>query len=125
MAESNLKHADLTHNIIGAAREVHSQLGPGFLESVYEESLAIELDLHNIKFERQKPLNVFYKGRPAKQFICDILVDNRVLIELKAVKELTSIDKAQLLNYLKAANIKVGLLINFGQSSLKFHRVVL
>jgi GxxExxY protein len=124
MTESNLKHADLTHNIIGAAMEVHSQLGQGFLESVYEEALAIEFELRNIEIQRQKPLNILYKGKPAKQFICDILVENNVLIELKASKELTSMDKAQLLNYLKATGIKVGLLINFGQSSLKFQRVV-
>ena len=124
MAESELFHAELTHNIIGAAMEVHRHLGSGFLESVYEESLAIEFSLRNIKFERQKSLDIIYKGKKAKQFVCDFFVDRKVIVELKAVKGLYVSDEAQLLNYLKATKSKVGLLVNFGQSSLKYKRMV-
>jgi GxxExxY protein len=73
----------LTREIIGAAMEVHSQLGPGFLESVYEEAFAVELELKGIKFQRQKELPVFYKGRNIKQFVCDLIVEDKVIVERK------------------------------------------
>ena len=73
----------LTREIIGAAMEVHSQLGPGFLESVYEEAFAVELELKGIKFQRQKELPVFYKGRNIKQFVCDFIVEDKVIVERK------------------------------------------
>ena len=98
--------------------EVHSNLGFGFLESVCEEALAIELDLRGISYERQKGIDILYKGKRAKQFICDFLIEELVLVELKAIKEITAVEEAQLLNYLKATGIRLGLLINFGQSSL-------
>ena len=125
MAESDLLHSDITRQIIGAAMEVHGNLGSGFLESVYEEALAIEFDLRRISYERQKGIDIFYKEKRAKQFICDFLVERLVLVELKAIREITAIEEAQLLNYLKATGIKLGLLINFGQSSLRYKRLVL
>lgn len=124
MAESDLYYSELTREIIGAAMEVHSTLGFGFLESVYEESLAIELGIRQISYERQKDIDIFYKGRKAKQFICDLLVENKILVELKAIKKLTTMEEAQLLNYLKATKIKVGLLVNFGSGSLQYKRMV-
>jgi GxxExxY protein len=117
-------YKDLTREIIGAAMEVHSTLGCGFLESVYEESLAVEFGLRNIQFERQKPLDVFYKEEHVKQFICDFLVVGVVMVELKAIKEITESQKAQVLNYLRATNLKLGLLLNFGASSLQYKRVI-
>ena len=117
-------HADLTHQIIGAAMDVHNDLGSGFLESVYEEALAIELGIRGIEYEKQKPIDIFYKGIKAKQFICDFLVKGCVLVELKALKQLTAVEEAQVLNYLKATGVKVGLLINFGSASLKYKRLV-
>ena len=78
--------------------EVHNTLHNGFLESVYEEAFAIELELQEISFERQKPIDVFYKGKLAKQFFCDFVIENKVLIELKAIKKLTEIENAQVLN---------------------------
>jgi len=125
MAEGDLAHNELTRQIIGAAMEVHSHLGPGFLESVYEAAMAIELDLRNLAYERQKSLPVMYKGHKAKDFFCDFLVGGDVLVELKALKAVTSIEEAQLLNYLKATGIKVGLLINFGERSLRHKRMIL
>ncbi len=105
--------------------EVHKTFGSGFLESVYEEALAIEFDLRKIRYERQKGIDVFYKGLLAKQFVCDFLVGEKVLVELKALKAITGVEEAQLLNYLKATGLELGLLINFGEQSLKYKRLVL
>lgn len=125
MVESDLLYSDLTREIIGAAMEVHKTLGNGFLESVYEEALAIEFDLRKVRYERQKSIDVFYKGLLAKQFVCDFLVGEKVLVELKALKAITNIEEAQILNYLRATGVEVGLLINFGEQSLKYKRLVL
>ncbi len=125
MAESDLLYSDLTREIIGAAMEVHSNLGPGFLESVYEAAMAIEFDLRNVTYERQKAIPVMYKGEKAKDFFCDFLVDGKVLVELKALKTTTGVEEAQVLNYLKATGLEVGLLINFGEQSLKYKRLVM
>ncbi len=124
MSEGQFPYKDLTGEIIGAAMEVHSTLGCGFLESVYEEALAVEFGLRNVSFERQKPLDIFYKGKKLKKFICDFFVASAILVEFKAVKEYTQADTAQLLNYLKATNLKLGLLLNFGASSLQYKRVI-
>ena len=117
-------YKNLTENIIGAVMEVHNTLHDGFLESVYEEAMAIEFDLRNIAFEKQKPIDVFYKGKLAKQFFCDFVVEGKVLIELKAIKKLSDIENAQVLNYLKATNLPLALLINFGAPSLEFKRII-
>ena len=110
----------LTHNIIGAAMEVHKALGPGLLESAYEECLCRELALQNIPFERQRPLPVVYKGmRLDAGYRLDIVVANQVVVELKAVEILLPIHEAQLLTYLKLGGWSVGLLINFNVTVLK------
>ena len=119
-----LLYKDLTRKIIGAAMEVHSTLGCGFLESVYEEALAVEFGLRDVRFERQKSLDVFYKGTDVRKFICDFLVGETILVELKAIKELTETDTAQVLNYLKATDLKLGLLLNFGAPSLHYKRSI-
>ncbi len=124
MAESDLLYTDLTRKIIGAAMEVHRNLGFGFLEGVYEDALAVEFDLQDIVFEKQKPLTVLYKGYKVRDYICDFLVEEKVLVELKAIKALTVTEEAQLLNYLKGTGLELGLLINFGQSSLKYKRFI-
>lgn len=124
MSEGEFLYKDLTKEIIGAAMEVHSTLGCGFLESVYEEALAVEFGLRDVSFERQKPLDVFYKEKNVKQFVCDFLVAGAVLVELKAIKELTGVETGQVLNYLKATSLKLGLLLNFGASSLQYKRVI-
>jgi GxxExxY protein len=125
MAEADLAHNEITRQVIGAAMEVHSNLGPGFLESVYEEAMAIEFRLRDIACERQKPIPVMYKGEKAKDFFCDYLVGEKVLVELKALKTLTNNEEAQVLNYLKATGLLVGLLINFGEQSLRYKRMVM
>ena len=124
MVESDLLYSELTRNIIGAAIEVHKILGAGFVESVYEEAFATELDLRKIPYERQKTIDVFYKNRLAKQFICDFLVYDKMIIELKAIRKITEIEQMQALNYLKATGLKLGLVFNFGSSSLEYKRLI-
>jgi len=110
----------LTGEAIGAAIEVHKTLGPGLLESAYEECLSRELDLRNISYERQKALPVDYKGvRLDCGYRLDLVVDARLILELKACDSLLPIHEAQLLTYLKLTGIKVGLIINFNVGVLK------
>ena len=120
-----LLHEELSGKVIGAGMEVHSQLGPGFLESVYEEALAHELQLRNVSFERQKPLPVYYKEKLVKEFVCDFWIGGKILVEIKAVRQITKNEEAQLMNYLKATRSRLGLLMNFGEPSLKFKRIIL
>ena len=122
MAE--LLFAELTYKIIGAAMEVHKTLGPGFLESVYEAALAYELQRLGLAFERQQALPVHYKGMIIGEYRADFVVEGSVIIELKAQRVLGSVDEAQLINYLKVTNLKVGLLFNFGAKSLQHVRRV-
>jgi GxxExxY protein len=111
---------DISSEIIGSAIEVHKNLGPGLLESTYEQCLAHELYSKSICFELQKALPVKYKGiRLECGYRIDILVENQVIVELKAVECLLPIHEAQLLTYMKLSNIKIGLLINFNELRLK------
>lgn len=111
---------NLSNQVIGLAIEVHRELGPGLLESVYEECLAFELTRYRIPFARQLELPVSYKGNHINMnYRIDLLIDNSLIIELKAVNSLKEIHKAQLLTYMKLANIKTGLLMNFNTPVLK------
>jgi GxxExxY protein len=113
-------HEELTETIIGAAIEVHKQLGPGLLESVYQACLARELALRNIPFEQQKDIPVDYKGIHLDSGLrLDFLVAGNIIVELKVVETILPIHKAQLLTYLKLSNCKVGLMINFNVVVLK------
>lgn len=117
----------LTSKIIGLAIEVHRNLGPGLLEKTYEECLCIELENNGLKYECQKLVPIIYKGKEIKDaYRIDILVENRVIIELKAVEKIDKVHKAQLLTYLKLTNKEIGLLINFNVSLLKdgIHRII-
>jgi len=101
--------------IIGAAMEVYNTLGPGFLEAVYQEALAYEFSRQNIPFRAQQDISIFYGTHPLQAtYIADFLVYDKIVIEIKALSQLTSREEAQLLNYLKATKLQVGLLINFG-----------
>ena len=124
MAEPDLLHAGLTRKIIGAAMEVHRTLGSGFLEAVYEEAMAVEFGIQGIAYARQRPMCVLYKRQKVKEYICDFLVEEKVLIEQKAIKPLTATEESQLLNYLKGTGLQLGLLINFGESSLNYKRFI-
>ena len=121
----NFIYKDLTYKIIGCAMEVHKLLGIGFLESVYEAALRLEFKKSNLPFESQVEFPVIYREEMIKTFICDLVVDKKVIIELKAIKQITDLERAQLLNYLKVTKLKVGLLINFGTQSLQYERIVL
>ena len=112
--------------VIGAAMEVHRFLGPGFSEAVYQEALEIELSLQHVPFASQAALNVHYKGHLlARHFVADLICYDAIIVELKALNELGPIEQAQILNYLKAANRRVGLLINFGShGKLEWQRFV-
>ena len=109
----------LTHNIIGAAIEVHKEMGPGLLKRIYENALCVELAKRNIRFTRQKAIEAKYKGQLVGDMYVDLLVEDKVIVELKSVSALTSIQEAQLIAYLKLANVKTGLLINFNVLTLK------
>jgi len=109
----------LTERIIGCAIEVHRGLGPGLLESAYERCMAYELGQHGLKFRRQVPVPVEYKGaRIECGYRIDLLVDDSVIVELKSVDQLAPVHEAQLLTYLKLSRIRTGLLINFNQQRL-------
>jgi len=108
------KHKDITDKIIGVFYEVYNELGHGFLESVYERSLEIALNSLGLKVCRQIQIPVWFRGKPVGDFTADMLIENCVLLELKAARSLDSSHQAQLLNYLRATEIEVGLLLNFG-----------
>ena len=111
---------ELTEKIIGLAIKVHRTLGPGFLESVYQAALAYELEKANIPYEKEKTLPVPYEDILLEVgFRCDFLIDKRIIVECKSVKEVTPVDHAQLLNYLKITDLQLGLLINFNVRMLK------
>ena len=109
----------LTYEIIGAAIEVHRILGPGMMESLYEEALCIELEERGLAFERQKRIIANYKGHEIGKSFADVVVENRVVLELKSVSALAPVHEAQLISYLRLAKVHVGLLINFNVATLK------
>ncbi len=121
------KRDPLTYQIIGAAIEVHQILGAGLLEDIYEDALCIELAERGLSFERQKHLEINYKGHDIGDLFVDIIVEGRVIVELKSVRELGPIHKAQLMTYLRVSKIGLGLLINFNVPALTqgVQRVVL
>ena len=122
-----LKLKDEVYAIAGAAMEVYYSLGAGFLEPVYQEALAIELDRRSIPHEREKRLNIFYKGIQLQKVYCpDFICYDQIILELKAESRLTAIDESQILNYLKISQMHVGLLMNFGaRPKLEWKRYVI
>ena len=115
----NYPDSELTREVISSAIEVHSILGPGLLENVYEEALCHEFKIRNIPFERQKEIKLSYKGHSIGLHRLDLVVNDKVILELKAVNELNKIYEAQIISYLKATGLQVGLLINFNAVKLK------
>jgi GxxExxY protein len=114
---TNLLFKEEAYAVVGAAMEVYNQLGPGFLEAVYQEALEIELSDRGIPFVSQKELRVLYKGRPLKKtYSSDLVCYDKIIVELKALDRLTGKDIAQVLNYPKATGFRLGLLINFGNA---------
>ena len=124
---SGVLYPELSYAIVGAAIEVHRHIGPGHLESVYQCSLERELALRGLPFEAQAPIAMDYKGGSVGQFFADFIVDGLVVIELKAVERVLAVHQAQVLSYLRATQLRLGLLINFNVPKLTFgmQRIVL
>ena len=123
--EPKILFEELTYAIIGAAMEVHRLLGPGFLETVYQAALAYEFKVRQIAFTPQVHPLVRYKDMVAGDFRADFVVEDKIVIEIKAISALTKADEAQILNYLRATGLRVGLLLNFGANSLEYRRRIL
>ncbi len=119
-----LKLKELTGKIIECAIIVHKKLGPGFLESIYQSALPIELEKQGLKVETQKEIRIFYDGKEVGSHRLDLIINEEVIVELKAVKEFNDSHLAQLRSYLKATGLKVGLLLNFAKATLEIKRVV-
>ena len=114
------------YNVIGCCMEVHNHLGCGFLEPVYQEALSLEFSKQSIPFEKEKLLDVYYKGSMlSKKYIADFLCFNELIVELKAVDKFIPEYTGQVLNYLKVTGLKIGLLVNFGTTKLQYKRVIL
>lgn len=119
-----LLHGDLTYKIIGIGMQVHSTLGHGFLEKVYENSMLVALRSAGIFSEQQVPIKVVFEGVIVGDYFADILVEKTGILELKACERITDIHKAQALNYLKATGINLALILNFGAKSFEHHRLI-
>ncbi|MBQ0029175.1 MAG: GxxExxY protein [Bacteroidales bacterium] len=120
-----LLYKELSYDVVGAAMSVHRELKWGFLEKVYQEAFAIELKMRNIPFEREKNLELTYKGQKLNStYIADFVIDNKIIVELKATDGITSSHISQTLNYLNATGLSLGIIINFGTSSLQYERVI-
>ena len=122
--ENSIEFEPLSNRIIGAAIAVHKELGPGFLENIYEKALKIELTKVHLSFESQKTVQIPYNGQVVGTHRLDLLVQNQIIIELKTVTEFSDIHFAQLRSYLKATGLKTGLLLNFAKPALEIKRVV-
>ena len=120
----NYKYEAITHRIIGSAMEVHKALGNGFQEVVYQRALSVELALQKLSFTRELEMPLYYKGAEIGSRRVDFFVENKVLVELKAIIQLEEVHLAQALNYLEAFNMETGLLINLGSKSLQFKRLL-
>src|SRR4030042_2048934 len=122
---TNVIYSDLSYEIMGAIFEVHKTLGPGFVESVYEKALIEEFKKEAIKVETQKVIDVVYKGRKIGVHRLDLVVENKVVVELKTVERFSTYHTAQLLSYLKASGYRLGLLVNFSKAKVESRRVVM
>ena len=124
VVKEEYKYSDITGKIIRCAMEVHRLLGNGFQEVIYQRSLAIEMQMQGLEFEREKEMPLQYKGFDVGTRRVDFFVMGKIMVELKAVKELEDVHLAQAINYLEAYGMEIGLLINFGSTSLQFKRVM-
>ncbi|MBL7129870.1 MAG: GxxExxY protein [Candidatus Omnitrophica bacterium] len=122
--ESLYKYQDLTSDILNCAFEVHNSLGCGFLERVYEKTLIRELELRGLKLTTQKVIKIKYKDKDVGIYLADLIVENKVIVELKVVEFLSKIHKAQAINYLKASGYRVALILNFSKPRLEYKRAI-
>lgn len=124
MDTQGMNEDQLTKKIIGCAIKVSNTLGIGFLEKVYENAFVLELKRAGLSIEQQKPLSVFYEGEIVGEYLADVVIEGRVIVELKAVQAIDNLHQAQLLNYLRATGIPTGLILNFGTPRLGIKRMV-
>ena len=124
MIKKEYPESELTGKIIGCAMEVHRILGNGFQEVIYQRALAIEMNNHGISYSREHEMDILYKGEQIGQRRVDFFVEGKVMVELKALVQLEDVHLAQAINYLEAYGLEIGLLINFGNTSLQFKRVM-
>jgi len=124
MNDKEYKHSDITHKIIGAAMKVHSTLGNGFQEVIYQRALAIEMAKQGLSFQRELEKQIYYDGQEIGARRVDFLVEDKVMVELKALTALEDVHLAQGINYLEAYKLEVGLLLNFGAKSLEYRRLI-
>jgi GxxExxY protein len=124
MTEKEYKHSDITGKIIGAAMKVHSTLGNGFQEVIYQRALDIEFPKWELSAERELEMSIFYDGFEIGKRRVDFLVERKVMVEIKALTALEDVHLAQAINYLEAYNLEIGLLLNFGAKSLQYRRVI-
>ncbi len=126
LLKEGILYKEESYEIIGACMEVHKQLGCGFLEAVYQEALAEEYEIREIPFEQEKRLQIEYKGKILKkEYVADFVCYDKIIIEVKALSKLASEHLAQTLNYLKITDFDLGILVNFGKSSLEYKRVII
>ncbi len=118
-------HKDLSYKIIGLAMQVHRELGFGFLEKVYENSMMVLFRRENITAKQQAPVSVSFEGEIVGDYYADILIEDKIILELKAIEKITDAHKAQALNYLKSTGLKLAIIINFGKQRLEYERIVL
>ena len=116
-------YPELSYQVIQAVFEVHNQLGPGFTEDKYARALMLEFEARKIPFEKQKPIQVLYKGKTIGVYRLDLVVDDKIVLELKATSSLNDLFKQQLLSYLKATDMRLGILINFGARRVEYVRI--
>ena len=120
----NIIYKELSDKIIGYAINVHKTVGPGFLEHVYEESMCVELKLNNIPYERQKVYSIFYKNNPVGTYFADLVINNKIILEIKSVPFINKHMHSQLLNYLHVSKLRAGYIINFQNTIIEFKRLV-
>ena len=118
------KYSGITEKIIGCAMKVHRTLGNGFQEVIYQRALAIEMKKQGLEFSREKEMTIFYEGQEIGTRRVDFFVENKIMVELKALTQLEDVHMAQAINYLEAYSMEIGLLINFGSKSLQFKRLI-
>jgi GxxExxY protein len=119
----NVIYPELSYQIMEVIFEVHNQLGPGFSEELYERAVVIELKKRNIPFERQKTISVFYKGELLGNYRLDLVIDAKIIVEMKAVSNLNDLFKQQVVSYLRATGLQLGILVNFGSRRVESVRI--
>ena len=123
--QHELIHKELSFRIMKSVMDVHNNLGTGFLEKVYENAVVIKLKKDGLKVVQQAPFKIYFEGQLIGEYYADILVEDKIILEAKCVEQLTNIHRAQVLNYLKATELKLGIIVNFAKPKLEYERIVL